>query len=177
MRYIQAMCYLLKFILVKLENSNNVVIRGFGRCKLSSKIKVRKNGKIILEDNVRVTEGCKLLSDGGKIIIGRNTGINRNSVISSHDSIEIGSDCLLAPNVCIYDHDHLFDYGGLKDGYSVGKVVIGNNCWIGTNVIILKNTTIGDGCVVGAGTVVHGNIPSHTIVKNNRDIELIPIKK
>ena len=69
MRYIQAMCYLLKFILVKLENSNNVVIRGFGRCKLSSKIKVRKNGKIILEDNVRVTEGCKLLSDGGKIIM------------------------------------------------------------------------------------------------------------
>ena len=44
-----------------------------------------------------------------------------------------------------------------------GKVVIGNNCFVGFHSIILKNTTIGDNCIIAAGAVVKGNVPSNTV--------------
>ena len=44
-----------------------------------------------------------------------------------------------------------------------GRVVIGNNCFIGFHSIILKNTTIGDNCIIAAGAVVKGDIPANTV--------------
>ena len=59
----------------------------------------------------------------------------------------------------IYDHDHIFDKetGVDRKKYKVAPVVIGKNCWIGANAVILRGTTIGDNCVVGAGCVLKGN--------------------
>ena len=56
-----------------------------------------------------------------------------------------------------------------SQGFSEGKVKIGNDCWIGTGVIILKNTTIGDGCIIGAGIVVSGDIPPNTVLKKSKE--------
>lgn len=67
----------------------------------------------------------------------------------------------------IYDHNHRFNqHIEIKQqGFSNGSVIIGQHCWMGSNVMILKNTVIGDNCVIGAGTVVSGTIPSNSIVK------------
>lgn len=43
-------------------------------------------------------------------------------------------------------------------------MVIGSGTWVGANVTILKGTVIGEKCVIGAGTIVSGIIPSHSIV-------------
>ncbi len=67
----------------------------------------------------------------------------------------------------IYDHNHRFNqHIEIKQqGFSNGSVIIGQHCWIGSNMMILKNTVIGDNYVIGAGTVVSGTIPSNSIVK------------
>lgn len=57
-----------------------------------------------------------------------------------------------------------------------GGVSIGNGTWVGANVTILKNTRIGENCVIGAGTVISGVIPDHSIVTGGRNIDIVPIK-
>jgi acetyltransferase-like isoleucine patch superfamily enzyme len=80
--------------------------------------------------------------------------------------------------VKIYDHNHRFNqHIEIKQqGFSNGSVIIGQHCWMGSNVMILKNTVIGDNCVIGAGTVVSGTIPSNSIVKAGYSLTVEPIK-
>lgn len=108
-------------------------------------------------------------SNGGIIKIGNNVFFNENCMFFAHGAIEIGSQCMFGPNVCVYDHDHKFDANGIKEGYKVGTVKIARNVWIGANVVILKDTCIGDNCIIGAGCVVKGNVPDNSIITGNRD--------
>lgn len=78
--------------------------------------------------------------------------------------IEIGNNCTLT-NCTILSHDASTKkvIGKTK----IGKVVIGNNCFIGYGSIILPNVKIGDNCIIGAGTVVTKSIPENSIVAGN----------
>jgi acetyltransferase-like isoleucine patch superfamily enzyme len=73
----------------------------------------------------------------------------------------------------MYDHNH--QYQDTKQlistqGYQVGSIVIGNNCWIGSNVVILKDVIIGDNVVIGAGCVIHKSIPANSVVMKQQDL-------
>jgi acetyltransferase-like isoleucine patch superfamily enzyme len=83
--------------------------------------------------------------------------------------IEIGDHVAIAANTQFITHDGAtwcfeedVDGGGI-----FGKIVIGNNVFVGINCIILSNTTIGDNCIVGAGSVVRGNFPENSIIAGN----------
>ena len=58
----------------------------------------------------------------------------------------------------------LFDQVKAKKETKISPILIGNDVWIGTNVIVLGGTTIGDGAVIGAGSVVTKNVPPYAIV-------------
>lgn len=60
-------------------------------------------------------------------------------------------------------HFALYDACGLHRAAVVKGVEVGNSCWIGTNAILLAGSTIGDGAVVGAGSVVVGELPPFSI--------------
>lgn len=91
--------------------------------------------------------------------------------------ISIADDVIFGPGVTIYDHDHIFSYEGILPGFKYGDVIIEEGCWIAANVTILKNTHIGKGCVIGAGALVQGDIPPHSLVTGNRAINIVPIEK
>ena len=59
-----------------------------------------------------------------------------------------------------------------EQGYSIGSVEIGNNCWIGSNVTILKDVRIGNGCIIGANCLIKTGtmIPENSIVQQNGDL-------
>lgn len=82
---------------------------------------------------------------------------------------------LFGPGVTIYDHDHIFSPEGILPGFKLGEVVIEDGCWIGANVTILRNTHIGKNSVIGAGTVVKGDIPAGSLVTGQRNINITPI--
>ena len=80
----------------------------------------------------------------------------------------------------IYDHNHRFadDNKKIKEqGFSIEPVIIGNHCWFGSNVVVLKGCTIGNNCVIGAGCIISESIPDSTVVSMNRDIRMVPINK
>jgi acetyltransferase-like isoleucine patch superfamily enzyme len=77
--------------------------------------------------------------------------------------VEIGAYTLLAPNVSIVGGDHVMDKAGTPIIFSgrpkMPRTVIGRDCWLGANVIVMAGSMIGDGSVVAAGSVVTKSIP------------------
>ncbi|KAH8651341.1 trimeric LpxA-like protein [Xylariales sp. PMI_506] len=94
---------------------------------------------------------------GTNVKIGSNVFINFNCTIIDTCTVSIGSRTLFGPNVSLYSGTHPQD-PDLRDGTNgpeLGKpITIGNDCWLGGNVIVLPGVTIGDGCTIGAGSVV-----------------------
>lgn len=110
-----------------------------------------------------------MIGKKGKIAIGNDCFFNHDCSLNSLEKIEIGKGCLFGENVKIYDHNHKFLDTSIpikEQGYFMEKVCIGQHCWIGSNVVILKGTIIGDNCVVGAGCIVRGKVENGTVLKS-----------
>lgn len=145
-------------------------------CMISphTEITVDKGAKLSIGRMFKMRDGAKIrVRKGAECVIGNNTSVNSNNMIVCHEKIVIGDGVEFSPNVQIYDHDH--DYrceGGIKARkYKTSPVVIGNNVWIGANTVILRGTTIGDNCVVGAGSIVKGEYPAGTVIVQKRTTE------
>jgi acetyltransferase-like isoleucine patch superfamily enzyme len=135
--------------------------------------RVRHCNQISLGSLNAFTQGCWLWptkasadDDQLRIRIGDRNYFNRNLMIDACGLVEIGSDNLFGPDIYVTDSNHTFGPGlSPKEApMQAGHVTIGNRCWIGANVIILSGATLGDGCVVGAGSVVTRPIPAGTVV-------------
>ena len=140
-----------------------------GSIKKMPVLRISRKGKISIGSHCGMEKIELCAADGGMIIIGDYTSLGDGFLAVSRCKICIGEKCSIAPNVSIYDHDHKFNISGITSGYSTENVIIGNNVWIGTGVIILKGTEIGNNCVVGAGTVLQGKVPPNTIIKSKRE--------
>lgn len=108
---------------------------------------------------------------GAVIEIGNNVGIS-GATIYARSKIVIGDHTNIGGNVKILDNDfHPVDPEArlIDDKEQIGTVPvqIGNNCFIGCNVLILKGSKIGDNCVVGAGAVVSGSFEDNCVIAGN----------
>ena len=108
---------------------------------------------------------------GGRITIGENCGIS-GSTIYAMEEITIGRDVLVGGNCKIIDNDfHPLSASKRNpqrpEDIKKRPIRIGDGCFIGANSIILKGTTLGKNCVVGAGSVVHGTWPDNSIIAGN----------
>ena len=135
----------------------------------NSSITLWDDCNISIGDNVYLRNFLKIQIEGGQLKIGKNTFFNNFCSINCLYKIAIGNDCLFGEAVKIYDHNHRHQNEQLirNQGYSFGEILIGNNCWIGSNVVILKGVQIGDNVVVGANVVVYKDIASNMIIKND----------
>lgn len=105
---------------------------------------------------------------GYNIEIGNNFYANHNLVILDTAKILIGDNVFIGPNCGIYAAGHPIDYKERNIGIEYAKTIkIGNNVWIGGNVCILPGVTIGEDVVIGAGSVVNKDIPSHSVAVGN----------
>lgn len=105
---------------------------------------------------------------GWNIEVGDNFFANYNLTILEVGKVSIGENAQIAPNVSIYTAGHPIHPDSRNTGYEYGiPVTVGNNVWIGGNVVILPGVTIGDNVVVGAGSVVSKDIPDNMIAVGN----------
>jgi acetyltransferase-like isoleucine patch superfamily enzyme len=80
--------------------------------------------------------------------------------------VEIGDHNMFGPGVYVTDSDHtVLPQRWVADcPMQVGRVVIGNGCWVGARSVILKNVALGDRCVVAAGAVVTKSFPARSVI-------------
>ena len=106
------------------------------------------------ERGVRIGDGCVIYTDSFStepylVILGDRVGISGGTKFMTHD----GSAWLLRPERPAFQ--------------SFGMITVGNDTFIGENCLIMPNTSIGAGCIIGAGTVVRGTIPDNSLVVGN----------
>ena len=105
-----------------------------------------------------------------RLTLGDDVGINRYSMLHAGGGITIGDHVLIGPRVIIHSQNHRFDDPELpfdRQDYIRDPIVIGNNVWLGANVIVLPGVVIGDDVIVGAGSVVTTSIDSGSMVVGN----------
>lgn len=105
---------------------------------------------------------------GTYIFVGDGVFMNFGCVILDCNTVRIGNNVLIGPNVQIYTPHHPVDAAtrltGLEQAF---PVTIGNNVWIGGAAIICPGVTIGDNTVIGAGSVVTKDIPANVVAVGN----------
>lgn len=147
-----------------------------GNPKCSQKLLISGNGKVSLGSNCSF--GYKLGGhfygglielqpryENSVITIGNNVSANNNLFICCANQIDIGDFSLIGNSVSILDHEaHGIAPSERRSLGVIGSVIIGKNVWIGNDVLILKNTEIGDNSIVAAGAIVSGKFPANVII-------------
>jgi acetyltransferase-like isoleucine patch superfamily enzyme len=122
---------------------------------------------IILGDEVIISRNCMVQAKAGSVTIGARTEIGPNTIISSISSIDIGKCGLIGPNCFIGGGHYITDRPEVPmmdlGWASRGPVVVGDDVWMGSGVVVLDGVRVGTGCVVGAGAVVTKNLPDYAI--------------
>nr|WP_319250263.1 acyltransferase [uncultured Celeribacter sp.] len=118
----------------------------------------QRAGRIELGDNVRISRLVEFtVPRGGALKIGSGVFISRGVLVSAHKEIRIGEDTMLAEFVAIHDNNHGFSdrKKSIKlQPMTARPVRLERDVWIGANSVILAGSTVPEGCVVGAMSLV-----------------------
>ena len=141
------------------------------RKELIDKIFPNHKGSIYIQGNLYVDYGIHTY-------IGENFYANNGLTILDVCPVVIGNNCFFGPNVSIYTPLHPLMYQERNQYYDEtikrytdkeygAPVKIGDNCWLGGNVVVLPGVTIGNGCAIGAGSIVTHDIPDNYLAYGN----------
>ena len=158
-------------------------------------VKIVNPQYISLEDNVRISDNATLIARGpGGISIGENTSLNdrvyldtetpdngyirigadsyigTGTTLFGHQGLEVGDHVLMAQNITLTPYSHIFENPArdiITQGGHSRKVTIGRDVYIGMGVCILYSGDIGEGSVIGAGSVVAKPVPPYSVAVGN----------
>ncbi|NML58034.1 acyltransferase [Chryseobacterium cheonjiense] len=173
-------------ILAKLQRRNQISLLKRHPNVSFKEIRLGINDQFVLHKNAKkITIGNAasfrnythiLVEKNATLEIGDHFFMNNFCSISCLESISIGDNTLFGENVKLYDHNHVYhtqpDFKLFHSEFTKAPIVIGNNCWLGSNVTVLKGVTIGDNCIIGAGCVIYKDIPDNTTVVNHQNLML-----
>ena len=178
-KIIRCLVNILRILIIKIRCGKKVSIPLIQPMRIKSQLMIQnKIRNVTIGKNFKLeTNAIIRVIDGGELKIGDNCFINCGSYITAMGRTEIGNNCLIGPNVMIFDHDHDFKFaGGITSGKTItGKIIIGNNVWIGANSTILQGTVIGDNAVIAAGSVVKTNVPPNSVFLQKRSSQIVDI--
>ena len=134
---------------------------------------IEKRTKLIKELFGKTGENILVQSNfqcdyGYNISVGENFYMNHNCIILDGAKVEFGDNVFIAPNCGFYTAGHPIDVELRNKGLEYAKPIkVGNNVWIGGNVVVLPGVSIGDNVTIGAGSVVTKDIPSNSVAVGN----------
>ncbi|WP_315009585.1 acyltransferase [uncultured Streptococcus sp.] len=150
-------------IQVGVNNQENIIQDGnWNVFQIDSKASLIVGSNVICRnfENFHVSSGKLILHDG--------VFINNSCSFNCMERIEIGNGTMMGEGVRFYDHDHVYTAEKIeKWQWTTAPIRVGRDCWIGSNVTILKGVTIGDNTIIGAGCLVRKDIPANSVVYND----------
>lgn len=174
---------------IQISQNSNVEISGTAKIGSYRRLHLKEGSHLQIGDHSLVHGDIVTEHAGANVTIGARVFIGGSKLISANRLI-VGDDVLISWGCTIVDHDShsiawskrstdVLDWAkGIKNWQYVNKgtVHIHDKVWVGANVTILKNVSVGEGAVVGAGSVVTKDVPAWTIVAGNpaKIIRVIP---
>lgn len=149
--------------------SNSIILKPYLQLSGYKNIKIGHNTTILTNSRLSVYGN----SNDINIQIGNDCYIafGFSALASSQAKIIIGDNVLFASNVLVTNENHginpELDIPYMSQPLSAKNVYIGNGCWIGEQVCILSGVSIGEKCIIGAGSVVTKSIPDYCIAAGN----------
>lgn len=133
-----------------------------------------ENRKEILKKIIKTTSANFIVEPpfwcdyGYNIELGDNFYSNHNLVILDGANVKFGDNVFIGPNCAFYTAGHPVNVQQRNEGLEYARTIsIGNNVWIGGNVVVLPGVTVGDNSIIGAGSVVTKDIPGNVIAVGN----------
>ncbi len=123
--------------------------------------------KLLIEDDCRIDRGVRLLSGNtASLILKKGVRIGLYSVFNGGDSITVGRKSLVSGFVYLQTSMHNYMGKGSiqSQGYAHKPIVLGDDVWIGTHAVLFPGVILGDGCIVGSGSVVNKSFKAFTVV-------------
>jgi len=144
-----------------LKRGDHVALSAIGKGKLSlgSKVSIGSFSRVII--------AISLHQVGEHISIGNHVGIGEFAYLGGGGGLRIGHHCIVGQYFSCHPENHIHDDIETPirlQGVTRKGIVIGPNCWIGSKVTILDGVTIGEGCVIAAGSVVTKSFPDHSVI-------------
>jgi len=141
------------------------------RCLVSPRAEVDFHPNLEIGRGTRIGSFTKIKASNGRLTIGSNVSIGNSSFIGSGTGgTRIGDHCLISNNVTIlssnYRYDRL-DQPIMMQGVTSKGVEIGADVWLGSGVIVLDGSVIGESTIVTPGSVVSSRLPAGVIVQGN----------
>lgn len=106
-------------------------------------------------------------SIGVGLTLGNKSNIGPYSYVGCSGKITIGNNVMMGPRVSLFAENHIFENTDINiqaQGVTTAPIVIEDDCWIASNVVILAGVTIGKGTVIAAGSVVNANFPAYSVI-------------
>lgn len=101
---------------------------------------------------------------GTGIILGENVFMNYDCIMLDGGYIRIGKHTLISPHCQFYTPQHPMDYVERREEKETAyPITIGEDCWLGGNVVVCPGVTIGNRCIIAAGSVVTKDIPDDSL--------------
>jgi acetyltransferase-like isoleucine patch superfamily enzyme len=130
-------------------------------------LEMLRTGRLTIGPHAVFEPGVWLTSEAGRIAIGAGALLNLNVMVAAMERVEIGEHCMLANGCLVTDANHRFDDPERPvpwQGFTTkGPTVLGDNVWLGANVVVTSGVTIGRRSVIGANSVVIDDIPPYSI--------------
>ena len=156
-----------RFLVWRLRNPH-IVTEGFVFLGKNVEVYARPGyGRLVIGKWTHIGNGNAIRCHEGNLRIGEKCVFGKDNTVNCYLDIEIGAATIVADWVYICDFDHVFDdvTRPIKDqGIVKSRVRIGPDVWIGTKATVLRGSTIGNGCVLAAHTVVTGAVPAYSVV-------------
>jgi acetyltransferase-like isoleucine patch superfamily enzyme len=127
-----------------------------------------REGRLEIGSEALLEPGVWITAPGSaRVRIGGGSFLNMGVMVAAHELVEIGEHCMLANGCFVSDASHRYDdlerpitWQGFQ---SKGPTRIGDNCWLGANVVVTSGVTIGERCVIGANSVVTHDVEPLTV--------------
>src|SRR2546423_13527753 len=152
---------------LKLRWRGRLLTDGLAFVGPGTSIEIDRGARLVLGRWSWIGHGCKIRVHEGEVRIGAKTVMGQECTISAFQHVAVGRECVIADRVMLIDFDH-----GVVDverpirlqGIYKRDVNVGNNCWIGYGVCVLRGVTVGDNCVLGTSAVVTRDVPDNAVV-------------
>ncbi len=164
--YLAAIQVYTRFVCVEREMSSSISLRA--RLDVVPREASHERHRLSLEKHSYIETACVVCTWHGDVILKDSASIGIGSIVIG--PVQMGENSACAQHCFISGQSHHYEdisKNFRAQGFETSQVIIQNDVWIGSNCVILCGAKIGNNSVIGAGSVVTGNIPPYSVAVGN----------